>query len=132
MSEGVAHSLGIDYDHRMRIPMQSANGQVSYTLGLARNIPVRFGSIVVYLQIHIIPSAPYDVLLGRPFDVLTSSSVQTNSDGSQTITLYDPNSDLETTIPTLPRIDPEFSRASPTPSRLQNRPTPGFQAGSRI
>ncbi|RPD67520.1 hypothetical protein L227DRAFT_491842 [Lentinus tigrinus ALCF2SS1-6] len=132
MSEGVAHTLGIDYDHRLTIPMQTANGSVTSTLGLARNVPVRFGSIVVYLQIHVIPDAPYDVLLGRPFDVLTSSSVQTNSDGSQTITLYDPNSDLETTIPTLPRIDPEFTRASSDPTHRQKRPSPGFQAGSRI
>ncbi|RPD73174.1 hypothetical protein L226DRAFT_465986 [Lentinus tigrinus ALCF2SS1-7] len=132
MSEGVAHTLGIDYDHRLTIPMQTANGSVTSTLGLARNVPVRFGSIVVYLQIHVIPDAPYDVLLGRPFDVLTSSSVQTNSDSSQTITLYDPNSDLETTIPTLPRIDPEFTRASSDPTHRQKRPSPGFQAGSRI
>ena len=87
---------------------------------------------MVYLQIHVIADAPYDVLLGRPFDVLTSSSVQTNYDGSQTITLFDPNSDLETTIPTLPRIEPEFSRASSEAAHRQNRPSPGFQAGSRI
>ena len=132
MSEGVAHSLGIDYDRRIKLPMQCANGEVSTTLGLARNVPVRFGSIVVYLQIHVIADAPYDVLLGRPFDVLTSSSVQTIYDGSQTITLFDPNSDLETTIPTLPRIEPEFSRASSEAAHRQNRPSPGFQAGSRI
>lgn len=58
MSEGFSHSLGIDYDRRIKLPMQCANGEVSTTLGLARNVPVWFGSIVVYLQIHVIADAP--------------------------------------------------------------------------
>ncbi len=110
MSEGVCHALGLDYDHRITLEMQSANGDLDNSLGLARNVPVRFGSLVVYLQFHVIRSPAYDVLLGRPFDILTSSIVQTNPDGSQTITLHDPNSDIETTIPTHRRIDPQFPR----------------------
>ncbi|RPD59382.1 hypothetical protein L227DRAFT_586614 [Lentinus tigrinus ALCF2SS1-6] len=111
MSEGVCHALGLDYDHRITLEMQSANGELDNSLGLARNVPVRFGSLVVYLQFHVIRSPAYDVLLGRPFDILTSSIVQTNSDGSQTIILHDPNSDIETTIPTHRRIDPQYSRS---------------------
>ena len=109
MSEGVCHRCGIDYDPRIRLEMQSANGEVDMSLGLARNVPVRFGSVLVYLQIHVIRSPAYDVLLGLPFDILTSSILQTNADGSQTITLHDPNSDLTSTIPTLPRIEPQYS-----------------------
>ncbi len=112
MSEGVCHALGLAYDPRVRLEMQSANGDVDNSLGLAHNVPVRFGSIVIYLQFHVIRSPAYDVLLGRPFDVLTSSVFRTNPDGSQTVTLHDPNSDLTTTIPTIRRSDPEFMRAA--------------------
>ncbi|KAI1784592.1 hypothetical protein LXA43DRAFT_901298 [Ganoderma leucocontextum] len=125
MSEGLCHSLGLDYDPRVRLEMQSANGEVDMSLGLARNVPVRFGSIVAYLQIHVIRSPAYDVLLGRPFDILTSSVVRTNSDGSQTVTLHDPNSDIVTTIPTLPRIEPQFSRSA------RSSRSSGFRVDSR-
>lgn len=111
MSEGVCHALGLAYDPSVTLSMQSANGELDQSLGLARNVPVRFGSIVVYLQFHVLRSPAYDVLLGRPFDVLTSSVVKTNADGSQTITLRDPNSDITSTTPTTHRSDPEFTRA---------------------
>ncbi len=129
MSEGVCHALGLAYDPRVRLEMQSVNGDVDSSLGLARNVPVRFGSIVVYLQFHVIRSPAYDVLLGRPFDVLTSSTVRTNPDGSQTITLQDPNSDLTTTIPTICRSDPEFTRAANGSNHHHHE---GFRADSRI
>ncbi|KAI0630495.1 hypothetical protein C8Q77DRAFT_1063505 [Trametes polyzona] len=86
MSEGLCHKLGLAFDPSVVLHMQSANGELNPSLGLARNVPVRFGSIVVYLQFHVIRSPAYDVLLGRPFDVLTESIVQTFGDGSQTIT----------------------------------------------
>ncbi|KAI9063711.1 hypothetical protein FKP32DRAFT_1548313, partial [Trametes sanguinea] len=103
MSEGLCHRLGLHHDPDVILHMQSANGETNPSLGLARNVPVRFGNLVVYLQFHIIRSPAYDVLLGRPFDVLTESVVQTFGDGSQTITLHDPNSDIVTKVPTLPR-----------------------------
>ncbi|KAI0633705.1 hypothetical protein C8Q77DRAFT_1033001, partial [Trametes polyzona] len=100
MSEGLCHTLGLAYDPSVILHMQSANGETNPSLGLARNVPVRFGTIVVYLQFHVIRSPAYDVLLGRPFDVLTESVVQTFGDGTQTITLHDPNSDIVTKVPT--------------------------------
>ncbi|OSC96520.1 hypothetical protein PYCCODRAFT_1355960, partial [Trametes coccinea BRFM310] len=101
MSEGLCHALGLAYDPTIVLEMQSANGELNPSLGLARNVPVRFGTIVVYLQFHVIRSPAYDAILGRPFDVLTESVVQTFGDGSQTITLHDPNSELSATVPTL-------------------------------
>ncbi|KAI0633139.1 hypothetical protein C8Q77DRAFT_1058885 [Trametes polyzona] len=119
MSEGLCHALGLAYDPSVILHMQSANGETNPSLGLARNVPVRFGTIVVYLQFHVIRSPAYDVLLGRPFDVLTESVVQTFGDGTQTITLHDPNSDIVTKVPTLPRRPPEFAR-------LPRTRAPGF------
>jgi hypothetical protein len=51
--------------------MQSANSDINQSLGLSRNVPCKFGDIVLYLQIHVICAPAYDMLLGRPFDVLT-------------------------------------------------------------
>jgi hypothetical protein len=106
MSEAVCHDLGVIYDPLIKIGMQSANGEVDQSLGLARNVPCRVGSITLFLQIHVIRAPAYDILLGRPFDVLTESVVKNYANEDQTITIRDPNSGKCATIPTLPRGRP--------------------------
>jgi hypothetical protein len=103
MSEAVAHDLGLIYDPSIRLNMQSANGEIDLSLGLARNVPCSIGGITLYLQIHVIRDPAYDILLGRPFDVLTCSTVQNYANEDQTITIRDPNSGRQATIPTGPR-----------------------------
>lgn len=83
--------------------MQSANGQVEKSVGLSRNAAFRFGELTLHLQVHIIKNPAYKVLLGRPFEVLTGSTIQNGTDDSQTITLTDPNSKKCCVIPTFER-----------------------------
>ncbi|KAJ7201965.1 hypothetical protein B0H12DRAFT_1206370 [Mycena haematopus] len=66
MAETICHELGLSYDPRIILRMQSANGSVSPSLGLARNVPFRIADIILYLQVHIVRNPAYDVLLGRP------------------------------------------------------------------
>ncbi|KAJ7660652.1 hypothetical protein DFH06DRAFT_1268967 [Mycena polygramma] len=106
MSEAICHELGLPYDPRIVLKMQSANGSISPSLGLARNVPFRIGDITLYLQVHVVRSPAYDILLGRPFDVLTQSVVRNYSDENQTITICDPNSGKIATVPTVPRGPP--------------------------
>jgi len=103
MSEAVCHDLGIIYDPSIRLNMQSVNGEIDLSLGLARNVPCRLSDIILYLQIHVIRSPTYDILLGRPFDVLTESIVKNFANEEQTITIRDPNSGRRATIPTISR-----------------------------
>jgi hypothetical protein len=103
MSEDICHELGLAYDPQIRLPMQSANGGIDETLGLARNVPCDLGSIVLYMQFHIVRDPAYDILLGRPFDVLTESVVRNYRNEAQTITIRDPNSTRTTTIPSIAR-----------------------------
>ncbi|KAG6873458.1 hypothetical protein C0992_008736, partial [Termitomyces sp. T32_za158] len=70
MSANVANKLGIIYDPTIHLNMQSANGTVDRSLGLAKNVECTIGDLTFYLQIHILRSPAYDILLGRPFDVL--------------------------------------------------------------
>lgn len=127
MSGEEATNLGVAYDPSVRILMQSANSQIEKTLGLARNVPFRFGHITIYLQVHVIKSAPYKVLLGRPFEILTESVVRNSKDGSQTITMTDPNSGDKVTIPTRPRGF--YKQAKPprdSSTELPSEPKPDF------
>jgi hypothetical protein len=103
MAETECHNLGLAYDPRIRLNMESANGTFDWSLGLARNVPFQIGDIALYFQVHIISSPSYAVLLGRPFDVLTESVIRNFANEDQTITITDPNSGRVCTIPTFPR-----------------------------
>ncbi|KAF8236453.1 hypothetical protein L208DRAFT_1526351 [Tricholoma matsutake] len=103
MLEEVCHKLGLAYNPSIHIPLQSANGGIDQSLGLAWNVPCKVGSITLYMQIHIIHDPAYDILLRRPFDVLTESTVKNYRNKAQTITIFDQNSTQSCTIPTIPR-----------------------------
>ena len=103
MSEAICHELGLAYDPSIVLYMQSANGNLDQSLGLACNIPFQIGAITMYLQVHVISSPAYDVLLGWPFDVLTKSMVRNFANKDQTITIQDPNTGKRITVPTRPR-----------------------------
>lgn len=90
MAKETAIELKISWDTNVTVEMESANRTLEKTLGLARNVPLNFGHIVVYLQVHIIKQPAYKVLLGRPFDSVTESLVKNERDGSQVLVLTDP------------------------------------------
>jgi hypothetical protein len=92
MSKTVAAMLQVTWDPDIVVHMESANKTLEKTLGLAKNVPFLFGTITVYLQVHVIGNAAYKVLLGRPFDIVTESVVKNARNGSQSLTLTDPNS----------------------------------------
>jgi hypothetical protein len=106
MSEDVCHALSLPYDPTIVLNMQSANRTVDPSLGLARNVPFLIGQLTFYMQVHMISKPAYDILLGRPFDVLTKSIVRNLHNEDQTITVKDPNTRQIATIPSRgpPRI----------------------------
>jgi hypothetical protein len=102
MAEAVCHELALCYDPAVTIPMQSANGGIDHSLGLAQNVPCEIGNITLYMQIHIIRNPAYNILLRRPFNVLTESVIRNYWNKAQTITICDPNLSRTATIPTIP------------------------------
>ncbi|ESK81768.1 hypothetical protein Moror_16727 [Moniliophthora roreri MCA 2997] len=101
---------GITWDPATYIHMQSVNGSLNRTQGLARNVPLTIGSITIYSQLHVIEQAPYKMLLGRPFDVLTKMCTQTFEDSHTDITLTCLNTRKQITMETYERgkgIKPE-------------------------
>src|ERR1700677_5095624 len=89
--------------------MVSANGGVDQILGLACNVLFLVGNIMLYLQVHILRSPAYDILLGRPFDILTQSVVCNYRNENQTVTIKDPNSGKSATISTVARGSHRFA-----------------------
>ena len=109
MSVDVCHKLTLPYDPKIVLRMQSMNGNVDHSLGLTRNIPFVIGNLTLYMQVHVIKSPAYDILLGCLFDLLTESVVCNFRNEEQTITIHDPNSEkVIITLPTIPRGPPHM------------------------
>jgi len=106
IAEEVCINLGLIYNPTIILNMQSANGEVDKLLGLAHNVPLRISEITLYVQIHVICSPAYNILLGRPFYILTESVVCNFANKDQTITIFNPNSGRHATVPTSPRGRP--------------------------
>ena len=98
MSKEAYHALSLIYDPQLRLQMQSTNSEVDETLGLAQNIPMLLGEITFYVQFHVIHNPVYNILLGRPFDVLLESIICNYKNEDQTITIHDPNSRRTATV----------------------------------
>jgi hypothetical protein len=120
MSENVCMDLALIFDPTIILNMQFANGEVDKSLGLTRNVPMRIGEITLYVQIHVIHSLAYDILLGRPFDILTESIIRNFANEDQTITLRDPNSGICATVPTLARGRPRHVVKRPSFAKSMN------------
>jgi hypothetical protein len=103
MLEAVCHDLNINYDPSIHLNMQSANRDIDQSLGLACNVPCCLSNITLCLQIHVIRSPAYDILLGRPFDILMESIVRNFANEEQTVTIHNHNSSCHATILTISR-----------------------------
>ncbi len=98
------HELNVAWDPKSSSQLLCVNGTCDTTLGVVRNILLKIGDwIVVYMQMHVVRHAAYNVLLGRPFDVLMSCTVVNSPDWRQTITVHCPDSKHVLTIPTYVR-----------------------------
>ena len=103
MLEAMCHNLALIYDPIIQLNMQLPNSKIDQLLGLVRNVPCQIRTITIYLQMHMICDPAYDILLGRPFDLLLESVVRNFKNENQTITIKDPNNGMIITIPTMPR-----------------------------
>ena len=94
----------MDIESYQHLHIESANQQVNESVGLACNVSFTFAEgFTIYLQVHIFEKPAYTVLLGRPFDTLTESNIQNLQDGTDIITIRDPNTGRQTVLPTLRR-----------------------------
>ena len=100
MSKDVAVELGVSWDPAFKINMQSANGQIELSEGLAKNVPFKFGEVTAYLQVHVLNGVAYRVLLGRPFEVLTLAKTEALENGGQLLIVTDPNTGSRIVVPT--------------------------------
>jgi len=103
MTKKIAAANKVSWDPSLSIQMQSANGLLSRMCGLARNVPFTLGGVTVLLQVHVMDTAPYTVLLGQLFDTITESRIVNDKEGNQTVCITCPNTGTKVAIPTYKR-----------------------------
>jgi hypothetical protein len=103
MAKEIAVALGLTWNPKIRINMESASEHVDRTLGLARNVVFRMGHLDIVLQVYILEDPPYRILLGRLFDMFTSSKIDNSNDGHTVVILTDPNTKETCVISTYKR-----------------------------
>jgi hypothetical protein len=100
-----------DVWEKLRVPlatggamsMQSANSTTTMTRGIIENHPVQLGPVTIHLQIQVVDTAPFDVLLGRPFFDITSCMEMSTAGGGHHIRIKDPTTGETYDFPTEPR-----------------------------
>lgn len=103
MRRDIWESLDLPLHSQKIMVMQSANNTHNHTLGVVEDVEVRFGPILLRLQVQVVDDAPFEVLLGRPFYALASCVTRDVPTGESTIELTDPNSGEVAMFVTHPR-----------------------------
>jgi hypothetical protein len=71
MNSVIWEKLGNNLQVERVLKMEAANSTITEMHGCLRNIQFTFDDIDIYLQVQVMPNAPYDILLGCPFYALT-------------------------------------------------------------
>jgi hypothetical protein len=102
-SRPIWERLGAPLRFDMLMRMESSHGTIEKTIGVLKDYPLRIGGSTFFVQIQVSENLPCEVLLGRPFFMNTESATKDHRDGSQEVTLFNPNGGEEITVPTFVR-----------------------------
>ena len=80
--------------------MEVANTTTSNTLGLVKNFKVTAGDFSYFLLCQVVERTSFKILLGRPFTVVAQANMKDFHNGDQHITIFEPVTGAEQTIPT--------------------------------
>ena len=68
------------------------------------NVSMTIGDLELSVYVHIVEEAPFEVLLGRPFFVLTTCETKDTEDGGQVLRITDPWEGRSALVPTRDRV----------------------------
>lgn len=113
MSQKKWKELSVPIRSDKKMVLEAANLTTSTTMGVVENLPIRIGDVELCLQVQVMRDAPYDLLLGRPFYSLAECVTKDFNSGEQYLTMKDPNTGHEITVPTRNRVRPKGVPAVP-------------------
>ena len=87
--EDLAKEVGAQINTQRTLRMEGANGSTSRTLGCAEDLNMRISDISFTIHAHVVRSAPFRLLLGRPFHNLLLCRLEDHPD-SVDVSIRDP------------------------------------------
>src|SRR5580658_1928812 len=84
-------AVGMPLDMKQTIDMNDANGGKETLAGLVSNVPLRCGAVKTIAHLYISRNAPFDLLLGRPWQMDNRVCIDERKDGTY-LQFKDPNS----------------------------------------
>ena len=110
MRKDVWTQLKVPLHPQKVLSMESANGTRNFTAGLVPRVKFSIGPVNLWCSVQVVETAPFELLLGRPFTVLGQGISKDYFDGGMELVLMDPDSGEIVTIPTFARNDPRHPR----------------------
>ena len=104
MRRDVWEKTGLSLNPDTAALVEAANSSKSATLGAIPNVSMTIGDLELAVYVHIVEEAPFEVLLGRPFFVLTKCETKDTEDGGQVLRLTDPWEGRSALVPTRDRV----------------------------
>jgi hypothetical protein len=84
---------------------------------MCQSVPFEFGNgVILHLQCHVIHNPIYDVLFGKPFDILAALATKTHRNGTMSVTITDQNMHAMVTLPARIKGKPHFQWSEPISS----------------
>jgi len=78
--EDLAKEVGAQINTQRTLRMEGANGSTSRTLGCAEDLNMRIGDVSFTIHAHVVRTAPFRLLLGRPFHHLLLCRLEDHPD----------------------------------------------------
>jgi hypothetical protein len=85
------------------ITMESVNTNKDTMLGLV-TVKMRLGNIAFMIPCQVVDKASFEILLGRPYHVVAEAITKDFANCDQHITIFDPVTGAQQTIPTHERV----------------------------
>jgi hypothetical protein len=113
MRRDVWEKLGVPLHSERVLHMESSHGTIAPTLGQIKNFPIQIGPCTFRVQMQVADKLPCEVLIGRPFFMLTGSQTIDHPHGAQDLILNDPNTGERIIVPTKERVPHQTKRPDP-------------------
>jgi hypothetical protein len=90
MRQDLVQEINAQINSELKIEMEGANSFIDWTLGCTQYVPMQLGDVPFKLHVHIVPHAPFRLLLGHPFQWQLLSCAEDLPNGMVEISICDP------------------------------------------
>jgi len=98
VQEDLCKELGLEVNKKRRITMQTADGGKEEMQGCVEYLELEVGGVKTYAHAFVVQSAPYQLLLGRPWQKGVKLGKIERVDGSVEVEILDPKEEMRRVV----------------------------------